>query len=653
MSNYNLLIVDDVPETVKTTGELLALHGFHVYTATNPEQALQVVEATRIHLVLLDLCLTGDGDPSDGGLDLAQALDAAIPKIIITKFPSFDTLYRTLPAAGQNAFIVDYVLKQDGFEHLLQRIKDALEKYAPINWQLKIRFSERFPVWQRLSLARLTELIVPTSEDPMVEAQKIDELLRLLFRKHEEIVIERVVSATPRRVALEVRGNHPERGNGNYLVVYGSEADVAGYEQQRQHYAPKDGDARVLHKEFTARIPGYTAYAYLLHGLRLASSMSLREFYHTADAASMTEMLDDLLRHVVQPWSARAPIVTNPKEAAAFFRTWLQTDSPTAPERQLQQCIAHLVQATLRLGAFRINLVGQAIEFHLPDAEPAVRHLALPTNALRVEYLLSGGEHLVGTVNGAVDLETVLVDPERKGCTLIEFAHATRGPLCADYALLEHSLRLQLSSAVNLSTRLKCEAALLAMPNLTTPPDMTGLDPEVQKLMRAITRVRYLAGTHSPIRDLKAYHASILFAALRHLLTTPVENQEDPGILIKLVHSLLCAALIYDDLTREQEHVTVDQNQRIVTIHGREVPLTPQLLRLFTYLYEHRNQVCTKKELLREALEMPDIKTSADVQRNESTLQNLISRLRQLIEPDFQRPIYLETVRASGYRLKL
>lgn len=648
MADYRILIVDDIPETAHTTAEFLRLHGFETFVANDPPTALHLLQEHRIHLVLLDLCLKQDGDPTDGGLDLAQQIDPAIPKIIITKFPSFQTLYDARGDPGRARLVVDYVLKADGQDVLIERVRAALAAYAPINWALQIRWSERHPPWQRLSLTRLTELIGA----PTALAQELDELLRRLFRECDEIVCERAIGATRGRAALEVRSSRKRRVSGHYLVIYGVKAQVQAYEQRRQEFAPRDGDARTLHMELWAETGRFAALGYLVSGVRLATSVTLGEFYRNADAAAVTVVLDDLLGSALRFWYTRASITENVQAAAQYYRGRLSIDGAPPQDQNLRRRFQAIAAASLSLSDCPMKIAHGELVLHLSDG--AERRLPLPPGAINVEFLLAGSEHLVGILNGALDSDPVLVDPERRHCALIEFEFASLGPLCADYAALEHWLRLQLSPATGLATRLRCEEALMALPGLTAAPALTGMPPEVQKLMRAITRVRYLAGATSPARDLRAYQAALFFAMLRHILRQPLpQPPNDPATILGLAHSLICVALLYERLTAGRADVTLDRAQRSVSIQGRMINLPPQPFRLFEYLYDRRGQVCSKQDLLREALEMRDINTMEDIQRNQGVLQNLVSRLREAIEPDPNHPIYLLTVRALGYRLDL
>lgn len=652
MSAYTILVVDDILETARGTADLLGLQGHHVHYVTNAADALRLLAMHRIHLVILDLRLAHDNDPTDSGLTLAEQIDPHIPKIINTNFPSFDSLYYgVFPSSNQAHQIVDYVCKKDGPAVFLQRVQQALEKHVPINWQLNLRWSEQLPLWQRLSLLRLAEFVGAAGETALIAAQELGDLLRILFKEYQEIVVERVIESLAERTSLEVRAIRAERNPEYFLVVYGLKARVSAYEEKRDQYAPRDGEASALHLTLHAQTQQYAANAYLVSGVSLSQTALLGECYRSATASDTTKMLDYLLGKCLRSWSARAPIIPQPKLVTSFYQNLLAGGKRAPLESDLIQCSKAIAAASLRSGNCPSTV--EHTDLVLTLANGSKRRLPLPVRALHVERVVQDSDHLTGMLNGALDRAPVLIDMAHLSCVLIEFEAATQGPLCVDYVALEHWLRCQHARTITLETRLACEELLLTMPNLTEPPSLEGLDPEAQKMMRAITRVRLLAGTQSAVRDRRAYYAGLLFFSLRHVLSgaSPIGN-DDPAATTNVAHSLICAALLCEWLLPGETGVRIDEAERLAVIDGRSVRMPPQLFRIFQYLYDRRGNVCKKEDILRKALDIR-IDSAADLRDNEGMLQNLVSRLRSLIEPDPSQKRYLRTIPSIGYCLDL
>ena len=57
MSQYNILVVDDDREIVRSLGKLLELEGYRVKKAYNGMEALDILMTEPIHLILLDVMM--------------------------------------------------------------------------------------------------------------------------------------------------------------------------------------------------------------------------------------------------------------------------------------------------------------------------------------------------------------------------------------------------------------------------------------------------------------------------------------------------------------------------------------------------------------------------------------------------------------------
>ena len=77
--------------------------------------------------------------------------------------------------------------------------------------------------------------------------------------------------------------------------------------------------------------------------------------------------------------------------------------------------------------------------------------------------------------------------------------------------------------------------------------------------------------------------------------------------------------------------------------HGEAVRMTPKELRLLKYFVENPDRVISRNELLSEVWEM-----SGNLQTR--AVDQLVARLRKIIEPDSGDPVHLRTVRDAGYR---
>jgi len=93
-------------------------------------------------------------------------------------------------------------------------------------------------------------------------------------------------------------------------------------------------------------------------------------------------------------------------------------------------------------------------------------------------------------------------------------------------------------------------------------------------------------------------------------------------------------------------HLKIDLLNRIVSVDGTEVHLTPIQFRLLTVLVQHAGKVLTHKQILKQVW-------GPSYQENAHYLRIYMSQLRHKLEADPTQPKHLLTESGVGYRLKL
>jgi DNA-binding response OmpR family regulator len=89
--------------------------------------------------------------------------------------------------------------------------------------------------------------------------------------------------------------------------------------------------------------------------------------------------------------------------------------------------------------------------------------------------------------------------------------------------------------------------------------------------------------------------------------------------------------------------LVVDLERPSVQVEGKEIALSPRELALLRVLLAHRGRARTRQQLLDEAW-------GEDEYVDPRTVDVHVRWLRQKIEPEPERPRYIETVRGVGYR---
>lgn len=123
-----ILFADNDPDFLQTRCEYLELAGHGIVTAQNPTEAKAILSLGGIDLAVLDIRLKDDDDEKDtSGLILAREVGFAVPKIILTGFPSVEAARFALGARLDGLPpAVDFIDKREGPQALVEAIEKAL-----------------------------------------------------------------------------------------------------------------------------------------------------------------------------------------------------------------------------------------------------------------------------------------------------------------------------------------------------------------------------------------------------------------------------------------------------------------------------------------------------------------------------------------------
>ncbi|MEW6404387.1 MAG: helix-turn-helix domain-containing protein [Chloroflexota bacterium] len=132
--------------------------------------------------------------------------------------------------------------------------------------------------------------------------------------------------------------------------------------------------------------------------------------------------------------------------------------------------------------------------------------------------------------------------------------------------------------------------------------------------------------------------------ALQRLTSRGLLRKADPPV----VFSPLFAVFVQKQSPPSANGTYISRSPHIVQLDGQRIEgLTELEFSMLFYLYEHRGHVCTKDELIKNVYGQRYLNLQGGI--SDETLQALISRLREKIEPDRVRPRYVVTVRGEGY----
>ncbi|WP_392343545.1 sigma-54-dependent transcriptional regulator [Pseudoalteromonas prydzensis] len=120
-----ILIVDDNPAILEALSLLLEIHDYHVVTAKNPLEALQIVQYQRIALVIQDMNFSNDTTSGEEGKALfyqLRELNPHLPIILITAWTELATAIELVKAGA-----ADYLPKPWDDSKLLTCVNNLIE----------------------------------------------------------------------------------------------------------------------------------------------------------------------------------------------------------------------------------------------------------------------------------------------------------------------------------------------------------------------------------------------------------------------------------------------------------------------------------------------------------------------------------------------
>lgn len=118
-----LLVVDDVSETLEVLERNLTAASYKVYTAQSVAEALKIIKATQVDLVITDLKM-----PGASGLDLVRYVRENLGDtevIVITGYATVESAVEAVKIGAE-----DYLAKPFTDEELLNAVKKTLEKLS-------------------------------------------------------------------------------------------------------------------------------------------------------------------------------------------------------------------------------------------------------------------------------------------------------------------------------------------------------------------------------------------------------------------------------------------------------------------------------------------------------------------------------------------
>lgn len=654
-----VLFVDNDPDFLETRSESLAGTGLHLFKATSFEQAEAFLRDHWVHLAIIDLRLRDEGDERDtSGLTLAK-LDTyrSLPKIILTKFPNYESVREALgPALNGLPPAVDFVAKQEGPDALIQSVEEAFTRYVRINWDILIRWDDN------LSFIHLTSLIEPTVCRTHISDRidELEDLFRSLFYDSSQITISRLLTRQKNSLILAVFAFSEEGIESQFVVSCSRKQELQTEVNQHHAFVPQAAGQGSTITVKSAETVHFTAAAYVLTGGALEGITTWTRFYRDSPVEIVTQALDRLFTTTLLPWYEKGRFREDKKSLTEFVIEWPGLDKSTLSSTTLEPRLESICQECLSAGLIQLDYSPHQLILHLPDG-PTLSY-PNPITCLSETRLALNAPLLCGTFHGQLNGDSVLVD--RQGWSwLIDFSQSGQGPLLRDFVSLEVTVKFEMLTSFNVQTLHDLEKRLAAA-NLTTEIDVTGLEPGAQKALKAIECIRHHAVSVIG-DDLDSYLGGLLYSAVGYLAAYNPTVRHTRQELIPYFHSLLSAAILCQRLAPTPRQDLPDQAinslwlealNKEVWVEGRKLALSSQEFDLLQYLYDHQNMLCSRSEIVQHVFKVEygeDTSWREKKSLEESRLNSTMSRLRRKVEPNSNHPKYIIALRGEGYMLEL
>jgi DNA-binding response OmpR family regulator len=644
----HILFVDNDPDFLSTRTEFLEQAGYSVFKATSLSEAEWLLKNANIHLAVIDIRMQDDDDERDeSGLAWAnQTIYRLIPKIVLTGFPRTDAV-RTALKQQMGGFTpaIDFLAKAEGPDALIEAANHAFAQHVRINWDLDIDWKAR----DRFSLVTLVEPALE-GERLLNRAEELEDLFRRLFYEKNYIRIDHLLWQREGRVALTVfafaEGEAPESS----VVICGQNARVVDEARRYKEFAPKaPGDTGTM-LSTKAETTHFAANAYALAGADLENVCSFVELYRAGPEKLFNTALTTLFQKTLATWHQEKRIPEASKTLDQLYGERLGLTQERVSSTALDERVQLLCRQVPTLGpkiesasgVLTIRFDGQSFSY-------------LDPTSMLYEMSSIGQPVMLMNTPGTLSGDNVLTDASGRAW-LTDFAGAGRAPLLWNFVTLEAAIRFDWVETNNLQRRHEMERCLVT--GEFSKLSIHDVEPVVRKPVRAIQAIRRLA-SRTVGKDPLSYHVGILFHAASRLADFNPAFPLTPNELARLAHALIAAAMICDEIAREKQEATsdaapdvagirIDKANHAVWVGSRRIQLRGQGYDLLCYLYEHADQLCTRRQIVERVLkEKYDEKDGSQIGR----LNTAIRRLREKIENDPNQPRHLLTEPGGGYRL--
>ncbi len=651
MEYHRVLIVDNHKEFLDTRAEYLENAEYSVLRAYTLEQARQIMRQEYIHVAIIDIRMVDDDDPNDtSGITLAKDPEfRAIPKIMLTGRPSHEYVRASvIPGPDGLAPAVDFIVKDDGPEAMIDTVKKVFAQQVKINKKLTFRWAGGAGPLSFVELACRMEPEADTRSLPD-RAGEVEDLFRKVFPSCEQVTVSRIYWRQAGRLAVSAFA-YTQNKREQFLVTLGlgevvkNEGDVF---EQHASQALRAASTELSDRQETRR---YAAIKWELRSAPIELLQNLPEFLSTANHAASRQVLKHLFESRLRECYDQGRSTRPGEDLVQHYRKLLGTQKFSPMEMDLK--IQALRAEALTLGLLaRFDVFPNRLALQLNDGVQLEFSNPLPFLEEKPDIELESAPFVL--TPGVADPHTILVSPE-KSAWLTDFAACAEAPAWYDFIVLEASLRFILGSGCSLLNADDFEKQILGCSHLGDVVAPETPDPGLKKCGVVIETLRDLTAKQTG-KSSVPYEWGLLHASLARFRDFDETARHTLLEVNTLLHCLLLAGRLAGQLEAINEggtgaarrqisppEIRVDAPSRRIWVGNSAINLTGQEFKLFAILYDNIGEVTTNEKILKACF--PD---DPDPEGNKSWLTTYVGRLRRKLRGKF----LIENSRGAGYCL--
>lgn len=528
-----ILIMDDEERWREMLSGTLTRGGFLVHTAPTAKEALQRLEETFYHVLVLDLRMEERNPDNFDGMTLLneikkRGLNPAIKVIMLSAYGTTEQMRVTF----KDYQVVDFVPK-DQFDNkvFLENLRQIFLTKVRINLDLAIH-------WQQGSSAETAVLNMEIAgtrvkrNSPLQQrtALELDDLLCRLFYKAQSIIVQPLIPGLSGARVLQIHPFFSDGGGHSVVVKFGFAEKIEGEHKNFKSYVQSFfGGRRTTITEDVRRTPHLGGIVYSLVGAENERLENFGSFYQRATLSQIASVIDELFLTTCNTWYAN-PGVLQPRNLTEDYQQLFGSKL-----ERMEQKVSEALQFMPGKHRHTFKSLSGTRTFTNPIQAATGQIMIYPT--------------YVCITHGDFNHNNIFVDTD--GHTwLIDFQNTGHGHILRDVAMLDSTIRFQLleTEETTLEECLELEEALNSITRFSHISQLTDKlvtqNPALQKAYDTVVHLRMIARklvAQNSNDDISEYYAALFYNALNALHFTTLSQRQHE-------HAMLSASILADRL---------------------------------------------------------------------------------------------------------